>query len=101
MATVSQVIRVQPAPGKYEQCLEFGRKLRRIRERYAVKEGLFQTQEGHLIVVIETQGWKQFGEYVAKLQDDPEARALLAQFRADPNPVGTILDAEIAEEIPG
>jgi len=81
--------------------LEFGRKLRKIRERYGVKERLFQTQEGHLIVVIETQGWQQFGEYVTKLHDDPEARALLAQFRADPNPVGTILDAEIAEEIPG
>ena len=101
MATVSQVIRVQPAPGKYEQGLEFGRKLKKIRERHGAKERLFQTQGGQLIVVIETQGWKQYGEFEAKLRDDPEARALIAQFLADPNPVGTILGVEIVEEIAG
>ena len=44
MATVTQVIRVQPAPGKLGQCLEVAKQLRKARERARAKERLFRTE---------------------------------------------------------
>ncbi len=101
MATVSQVITIQPASGKFAQCLELGKKFKKIRERHGAKERLFRTATGTLIVVIEASGWKQFGEISAGIATDQEARDLLASFQADPNPVATILSSEIVEEIEG
>ena len=50
-------------------------------------------------MVIETSGWKQFGEVSAGMASDQAARDLFASFENDPNPVGTILSVEIVEEI--
>jgi hypothetical protein len=99
MATVTEVLRVQPAPGKFAQCLELGKKFKKLRERHGAKERLFRTATGTLIVVIETSGWKQFGEVSAGMASDQAARDLFASFENDPNPVGTILSVEIVEEI--
>jgi len=53
--------------------MELGGKFKKIRERLGAKERLFRTPTGTLIVVIETAGWKQFGEFAAKLEADREA----------------------------
>ena len=97
MATVTQVIRVQPAPGKLGQCLEIAGQLRKLRERAGAKERLYRTGTGTLVIVVETAGWKQFGEMAAKLENDAEAQKVFS--RLDTDPVGTILSVEIVEEI--
>jgi hypothetical protein len=101
MATVTEVIRIQPAPGKFAQCMELGGKFKKIRERLGAKERMYRTPTGTLVVVIETSGWKQFGEFAEKLATDREAQDLLSRFSADTNPVGTILSVEMVEEIVG
>ena len=77
MPTVTQVLTVQPAPGKLQQCLELGRKWKKIRERAGAKERLYTNTAGALFIVIETPGWKEFGEIIAKVRADRDAQALL------------------------
>lgn len=44
MASVTQVITVQPAPGKLGQCLEIAGQFKKLRERAGAKERLHRTR---------------------------------------------------------
>ena len=54
---------------------------------------------GAVIVVIETPGWKEFGEITAKVRSDREAQTLWAEMQADANPIGTIVNVDLAHEV--
>jgi hypothetical protein len=90
MPTVTQVLTVQPAPGKFQQCLELGRKWKKIRERAGAKERMYTNTGGALFIV---------GEITAKVRADRDAQALLAEMRSNSSPVGTIVNVDLVEEV--
>jgi hypothetical protein len=102
---VSQVIRLQAAPGRFGDLLELSQKLQKIRERLAPesKTRRFVPASGNvtgaLIVVIEFADFKQYGEYAERLANDPEARALQQSNRADRNPVAVSQTIELVREL--
>jgi len=102
---VSQVIRIQAAPGRFADLLERSQKMRKIRERLApgAKARLFVPASGSvlgtLIAVIEFAGFKEYGEYAARLQDDPEARALLQSAYTDRDPMVLSQTIELVREL--
>ena len=102
---VSQVIRLQAAPGRFADVLERGQKIRKIRERLApgAKTRQFVPVSGSLvgalIVVVEFADMKQFGEYADKLREDPEARALLQSAYTDRDPLVLSQTVELVREL--
>lgn len=102
---VSQVIRIQAAPGRFADVLERGQKLRKIRERLAPAAKVRQfvpvsgSIVGVLIAVIEFPDMKQFGEYADKLREDPEARALIQSFNTDRDPMVLSQTVELVREL--
>jgi hypothetical protein len=102
---VSQVIRLQAAPGRFADVLERGQKIRKIRERLApgAKTRQFVPVSGSLvgalIVVVEFADMKQFGEYTDKLREDPEARALLQSAYTDRDPLVLSQTVELVREL--
>lgn len=102
---VSQVIRIQAAPGRFADLLERGQKLRKIRERLAPAAKTRQfvpasgSVAGALIVVIEFAGFKEYGEYADRLRDDPEARALLQSNYTDRDPIVLSQTIELVREL--
>jgi hypothetical protein len=103
--SVSQVIRIQAAPGRFADLLERGQKLRKIRERLApaAKTRQFVPASGSvlgaLIVVIEFASFKEYGEYADRLREDPEARALLQSNQADRDPIVLSQTIELVREL--
>ena len=87
--SMSQVIRLQAAPGRFNDLLARSEQLGKIRARLApeCKTRRFVpasgTVAGGLIVVLEFPNGKALGEYQDKLRDDPEARALQEKFRGE------------------
>ena len=102
---VSQVIRLQAAPGRFNELLERSQQLQKIRERLApgAKTRRFVPASGNiagsLVVVVEFADMKQYGEYADKLQDDPEARALRQTTISDRNPVAISQIIELVREL--
>ena len=103
--SVSLVIRLQAAPGRFADLLERGQQLQRIRERIApgCKTRRFIPASGNvagnLIVVVEFADMKQYGEYADKLQNDPEARALRQATFTDRDPVAISQTIELVREL--
>ena len=103
--SVSQVIRLQAAPGRFGDLLERSQQLQKIRERLApgCKTRRFVPASGsvagNLIVVIEFADMKQYGEYADKLQNDPEARALRQSAFTDRDPVAVSQTIELVREL--
>lgn len=52
-----------------------------------------------VIAVIEFAGFKEYGEYAARLQDDPEARALLQSAYTDRDPIVVSQTIELVREL--
>jgi hypothetical protein len=52
MPTVTQVLTVQPARGKFQQCLELGGKWKKLREQAGAKERMYTNTAGALLIVI-------------------------------------------------
>src|SRR5712692_3518422 len=102
---VSQVIRLQAAPGRFADLLEISQRLQKIRERLTpeCKTRRFVPVSGNvagaLIVVIEFADFKQYGEHAERLANDPEARALQQSTRADRNPVALSQTVELVREL--
>jgi len=102
---VSQVIRVQAAPGRFPELLERSQQLQKIRDRLApgIKTRRFipatGTVTGALIVVLEYPDMKAFGELNEKLQSDPEARALRQSMLSDKNPAAVSQSIELVREL--
>ena len=102
MPAVNHVTVVRVAPGRYDEFLKRSSKLKKIRERAGAKVRYYQTVAGALpaiAVVAETGGWKAHGEYMAKLEADPEWQKFIAEIRSDRDPVATIVESRMSEEI--
>jgi len=86
---VSQVIRLQAAPGRFNDLLARGQQLEKIRARLApeCKTRRFVptsgTVAGALIVVVEFPNAKALGDFQDKLSEDPEARAFQEKIRGE------------------
>jgi len=50
-------------------------------------------------VVAETGGWRAHGEYMAKLEADPEWQKFVAEIGSDRDPVATIVELWTSQEI--
>ncbi len=102
MAAVNQVTVVHVTPGRFDEFLKRSSKLKKIRERAGAKVRYYQTVAGGhpaVMVVAETAGWKAHGEYMAKLEADPEWQKFVAEIRADRDPVATIVEQRTSQEI--
>jgi hypothetical protein len=102
MSAVNQVTVVQVAPGRFDEFLKRSSKLKKIRERAGARVRYYQTVAGGhpaVMVVAETAGWKAHGEYMAKLEADPEWQKFVAEIRSDRDPVATIVEQRTSQEI--
>ena len=102
MSAVNQVTVVQVAPGRFDEFLKRSSKLKKIRERAGARVRYYQTVAGGhpaVLVVAETAGWKAHGEYMAKLEADPEWQKFVAEIRSDRDPVATIVEQRTSQEI--
>ena len=102
---VSQVIRLQAAPGRFPELLERSQQLQKIRDRLApgVKTRRFIPATGGvtgaLIIVLEFPDMKAYGEVNDKLQSDPESRALRQSALSDRNPIVVSQSVELVREL--
>ncbi|MGA7870086.1 MAG: hypothetical protein WCA22_04225 [Candidatus Binatus sp.] len=102
MAAVLQITVFQPEPGRFDEFLKRTSKAKKIRERAGAKVRYYRTVSGGLpaiAAVAETGGWKAHGEYMAKLEADPEWQKLMAEVRADREPSAKIVELRMSEEI--
>jgi len=103
--SVSQVIRLQAAPGRFNDLLVLSEQLGKIRARLApeCKTRRFVptsgTIAGALIVVLEFPNARALGEYQDKLREDPEARALQEKNRGDRDPIVISQTIEYVREL--
>jgi len=102
MAAVNQITVVHVAPGRFDEFLKRSSKLKKIRERAGAKVRYYRTVAGGQVaiaVVAETEGWKAHGEYMAKLEADPEWQKIFAEIGSERDPVATIVENRTSEEI--
>ena len=102
MSAVNQVTVVHVAPGRFDEFLKRSSRLKKIRERAGARVRYYQTVAGGhpaVLVVAETAGWKAYGEYMAKLEADPEWQKFVAEIRSDRDPVATIVEQRTSQEI--
>jgi len=102
---VSQVNRLQAAPGRFNDLLARSEQLGKIRARLAPESKTRRfvptsgAIAGALIVVLEFPSARALGEFQDKLRDDPEARALLEQTRGDRDPIVVSQTIEYVREL--
>ena len=102
---VSQVVRLHAAPGRFNDLLERNQKIKRIRERLAPASRsrtfipVTGNVLGELIVVIEFESLKELGEFRDRMEEDPEARALLQSNRSERDPLVVSQTIEVVREI--
>ncbi len=102
MPAITQITVFALTPGRVDEFLKRASRVKKIRERAGAKVRYYRTVAGALpavAAVAETGGWKAYGEYMAKLEADPEWRKLMAEVRSDREPIATILELRISEEI--
>jgi hypothetical protein len=102
MPTVNHIMVIRVAPGRYDDFLKRASRLKKIRERAGAKVRYYRTVAGGqpaVAVVAETGGWKAYGEYMAKLEGDPEWQKLISEVRTDRDPAATIVEVRTSEEI--
>ncbi len=102
MAAVTHVTIAHVAPGRFDEFLKTASRLKKIRERAGAKVRYYRTVAGAVpavAVVVETAGWKAYGEYMAKLEADPEWQKFVAEVRVNREPVATIAELRMSEEI--
>jgi hypothetical protein len=103
MSAVTQITVFRPAPGRIDEFLKRSSRAKKIRERAGAKVRYYRTVSGAnlpaIAAVAETGGWKAHGEYMAKLEADPEWQKLMAEVRAEREPLGTIIEIRLSEEI--
>jgi len=102
LPAVTHVTVAHVAPGRFDEFLKAASRLKKIRERAGAKVRYHRTVAGALPavpVVVETGGWKAYGEYMAKLEADPEWQKYVAEVRANREPFATIAELRMSEEI--
>jgi hypothetical protein len=103
MSAVTQITVFRPAPGRIDEFLKRSSRAKKIRERAGTKVRYYRTVSGAnlpaIAAVAETGGWKAHGEYMAKLEADPEWQKLMVEVRAEREPLGTIIEIRLSEEI--
>ena len=103
--SVSMVIRLQAAPGRFKDLLARSEQLGKIRARLApeCKTRRFVPASGsivgQLIAVLEFPNARALGEYQDKLREDPEARALQEGARAERDPIVISQTIEYVREL--
>jgi len=102
MPSVNHITVVHVAPGRIDEFLKRSSNLKKIRERAGARIRYYRTVAGGapaVAVVAETGGWKAHGEYMARLEADPEWQKVVAEIRSDRDPVATIVENRISEEL--
>ena len=102
MPAVNHVTVAHVAPGRFDEFLKTASRLKKIRERAGAKVRYYRTVAGAhpaIAAVAETGGWKAYGEYMARLEADPEWQKYVAEVRANREPIATIAELRMSEEI--
>jgi hypothetical protein len=104
MATVSQVVFLKPQPGRLEA---FTRDLEKASKIIKRAGGQFRAwnevsgpNAGCIAVVVEHNDWKDFGNYMTKLESDKDWQAFLAEINSTKAPNAERLSTGINVEVP-
>jgi len=100
---VAQVRVIRPTSGRRQDLLKTLGRGKRIHERCGGSLRIFEPTTGPnvgaFLHVVETANWKAYGEYRAKLGDDPEYRALMAEIQNSRDPAASVVSVEVIEEV--
>jgi hypothetical protein len=101
---IGQVRVIRPRPGHRQEILNTLTRTKRIHERCGSKVRLFEPATGPnvgaFLQVVETADWKAYGEYRAKVEADPEFRAVMTEIQNSRDPLADIVSAEVIAEVP-
>jgi hypothetical protein len=103
MAAVSNVVFLKPQPGRLEALLRDIARVQKIAKRNGGNLRAWNEMSGPnagaIAVVVEHSDWKDFGNYMAKLESDPDWQAFIAEISSTKSPnaerIGTGLNVEV------
>lgn len=104
MASVSQVVFLKPQPGRLEAFMRDLSKANTIIKRAGGKlrawNEMSGTNAGTVAVVVEFDGWKDFGNYEAKLESDSDWQSFIAELNSAKSPNAELVATAISVEVP-
>jgi hypothetical protein len=104
MATVSNVVFLKPQPGRMEAFMRDLAKANNIIKRAGGKLRAWNEMSGpnagSIAVVVEHNGWKEFGNYEAKLESDSDWQAFIAEVTSAKAPNAEVVATGLNVEVP-
>jgi hypothetical protein len=104
MPTVSQVLFLKPQPGRLEAVMRDLSKAHNIVKRAGGKLRAWNEvsgpNAGTIAVVVEHSDWKDFGNYMAKLESDKDWQAFLAEINSAKAPNAERVSSGLSVEVP-
>jgi len=104
MAAVSQVLFLKPQPGRLEAFMRDLSKANNIIKRVGGNVRAWNEvsgpNAGTVAVVVEHNDWKDFGNYMAKLESDRDWQSFLAEINSAKAPNAEIVATGINVDLP-
>lgn len=104
MATISNVVFLKPQPGRLEAFMRDLAKANNIIKRAGGKLRAWNEMSGpnagSIAVVVEHNGWKEFGNYEAKLESDSDWQAFIAEVTSAKAPNAEVVATGLNVEVP-
>jgi hypothetical protein len=104
MAAVSQVLFLKPQPGRLEALMRDLTRASNIIKRAGGQLRAWNEASGPnagtVAVVVEHSDWKDFGNYMAKLESDRDWQSFLAEINSTKAPNAERVSTSISVEIP-
>jgi len=104
MATVSNVVFLKPQPGRMEAFMRDLAKANNIIKRAGGKLRAWNEMSGPnagtIAVVVEHSDWKDYGNYMAKLESDSDWQSFIAEINSAKAPNAEIVATGLNVEVP-
>lgn len=104
MATVSNVLFLKPQPGRLEALLRDVSKAHRLISRLGGKVRAYNEvsgpNAGAIALVVEHTDWKDYGNYMAKLEADTEWQSFMAEINSNKSPNAVRIANGLNVELP-
>ena len=104
MAVVSQILFLKPQPGRLEALMRDIAKANKIIKRAGGKLRAWNEvsgpNAGTIAVVVEHSDWKDFGNYMAKLEADKDWQAFIVEINAAKSPNAERVATGINVDVP-
>jgi hypothetical protein len=104
MATVSQVLFLKPQPGRMEaftrDLARASKIIKRLGGNLRAWNEVSGSNPGCIAVVVEHNDWKDFGNYMTKLESDKDWQSFIAEINSNKSPNAEALARGINVEVP-